>query len=195
MRYIDISQTIVNGMKKYPSDPPVKIRQFKSLNKGDSCNLKELSFGNHVGTHVDAPGHILKRGARVDKLRLRDLVCNVFVTSSEEFFGNRLYERVNLDNITGILFKNIKGKTGITIEQANILLKCGIKVIGTEDMTIEMSSDKTHPVHRLLLGKKIIIIEGLNLKRVRSGCYKLMCLPLKIKAADGAPARAILAYD
>lgn len=44
----------------------------------------------------------------------------------------------------------------------------------------------------LLLKAGIWIIEGLNLSRVRPGTYDMLCLPLKIAAGDGAPARALL---
>ncbi len=46
--------------------------------------------------------------------------------------------------------------------------------------------------HRILLGAEVWIIEGLNLANVRAGRYELVCLPLKIVGADGAPARAAL---
>jgi arylformamidase len=43
-----------------------------------------------------------------------------------------------------------------------------------------------------LLGAEVWIIEGLNLAKIEPGKYDLVCLPLKILGADGAPARAIL---
>lgn len=79
MKYLDISQTIRDGMKKYPSVLSVSVRQFKSLKKGDSCNLKVISFGSHTGTHIDAPSHILKQA---DNIRINDLLCRVIVTEA-----------------------------------------------------------------------------------------------------------------
>ena len=46
--------------------------------------------------------------------------------------------------------------------------------------------------HLILLGAGLWIIEGLNLGAVKPGTYELVCLPLRIVGADGAPARAIL---
>jgi arylformamidase len=43
-----------------------------------------------------------------------------------------------------------------------------------------------------LLGAGVIAVEGLNLKGIEPGKYTLVCLPVKIKDGDGAPARAIL---
>ena len=35
--------------------------------------------------------------------------------------------------------------------------------------------------------------EGLDLRYADAGVYELVCLPLKLKGADGAPARMVLA--
>jgi arylformamidase len=38
----------------------------------------------------------------------------------------------------------------------------------------------------------VLIIEGLNLSKVKPGNYLLNCLPLKTLNCDGAPARVLL---
>jgi arylformamidase len=43
-----------------------------------------------------------------------------------------------------------------------------------------------------LLGAGIWIVEGLDLRKIAPGRYDLICLPLKLLGAEGAPARAIL---
>ena len=48
------------------------------------------------------------------------------------------------------------------------------------------------PRHFLADGAGIWLIEGLNLDAVEPGAYELVCLPLRVVGADGAPARAIL---
>ena len=40
--------------------------------------------------------------------------------------------------------------------------------------------------YRLLLGSKVVIIEGLNLSEVDPGEYQMVALPLKIKSATVA---------
>jgi len=195
MKYIDISRAIWPGMPKYPSDPDIKIGPIKSLEHGDSCNLSKLDFGSHTGTHVDAPLHILEKGPGVDELMIEDLICDVLVTNVDEFYEHGAHEAIDLNGVRGVLLKGVENKTTITIEQAEILLKHRMKVVGTEGMSIEESSDKTHSVHRLLLNEGVILVEGLDLTQVKPGCYRLICLPLKIKNGDGAPARAVLAYD
>jgi arylformamidase len=61
----------------------------------------------------------------------------------------------------------------------------------TEPASTEPGSD-AYPVHRILLGAGVIIVEGLDLFGVTPGHYQLACLPLRIAGGDGAPARAVL---
>ena len=95
-----------------------------------------------------------------------------------------------------IFFKTRRkeGKSGSTylgLETAVFLSNLGIKTIGTDGLSIE-SDNGNGQIHRLLLSKSIIIIEGLNLEHIAPGEYFFICLPLKIKGCDGAPARALL---
>jgi kynurenine formamidase len=48
------------------------------------------------------------------------------------------------------------------------------------------------PVHHILLKAGALVVEGVNLIEVPPGSYEIFCLPIKIKGADGAPARIIL---
>ena len=192
MKYIDITSPIFNQMKKYPGDPQVKLFNFKSLKKGDSCNLLQLNFGSHTATHIDAPRHIIGDATTVDRIRIKDLICDVIVMNIGEI-AKKKYSRKDCE---GILLKCAGKKSGLSIGEAKILAKNKFKVVGIEGMSIEEDSkNKLHPVHRLLLSGGTIIIDGLNLKKVKTGYYKLICLPLKIRNGDGSPARAVLAYD
>jgi arylformamidase len=47
-------------------------------------------------------------------------------------------------------------------------------------------------VHRALIDAGVWIIEGLDLTAVPPGPCELICLPLELVGADGAPARAIV---
>ena len=67
----------------------------------------------------------------------------------------------------------------------------GCATRSTANCSIEPATD-TYPVHRLLLGSGVVIVEGLDLSAVLPGRYQLVCLPLRIAQGDGAPARAVL---
>jgi len=46
----------------YGNLPKLKITPYKSIAKGDSCNICMITICNHTGTHVDAPAHFVPRG-------------------------------------------------------------------------------------------------------------------------------------
>ena len=195
MRYIDITKTISNRMKVYATDPVVKIKSFKSLKRGNSCNLFELSLGTHAGTHIDAPRHIINKAGTVDNIDLSSLMCDVVVADIDRMRRKDFYNIAKEKNIEGILLKNVGKKTALNLNDARIFTKNRFKIIGTEEASIEDPKDKKHSVHRILLSRGVVIIENLDLGKVKQGFYKLICLPLKIKNGDGAPVRAVLIDD
>lgn len=194
MKYIDVSKTIFPGMKKYPTDPSVRINSFKSFKSGNSCNLCELVMGTHAGTHVDAPHHIIDGRRTVDNIEIEKLICNVAVSDIDDFLKSKT-NGMNYRRIKGVLFKRKRKNSYLTMDGANKLLKKGITLIGIDAMSIENPEDKSHPVHNLLLKNNAVIVENLDLSKTRLGYYKFICLPLKIMDGDGAPVRAVLAYD
>ena len=47
-------------------------------------------------------------------------------------------------------------------------------------------------VHKRLLGKNIVLLEGILLTGIPEGTYFLSAAPLKLAGSDGAPCRAYL---
>ncbi len=72
------------------------------------------------------------------------------------------------------------------------LIARGIVLVGIDYMSIERFNSPTHAVHKALLAAGAVILEGLDLRRVVPGEYFLVCAPLPVAGADGAPARAFL---
>ena len=79
----------------------------------------------------------------------------------------------------------------LTLDGAAYLAGVGVRTVGIDYLSIGHGDDGP-AVHRALLGAQILIVEGLNLSGVAPGEYDLVCLPLKIRGSDGAPARALL---
>jgi arylformamidase len=80
----------------------------------------------------------------------------------------------------------------ISQEAARYLARCRIRSVGVDYLSVGGFKRDAVETHRALLGAGIWIIEGLNLTRVKPGRYDLICLPVKVRNSDGAPARAIL---
>ena len=69
-----------------------------------------------------------------------------------------------------------------------------VKLVGIDYLSIAPFHE-AEPTHKVLLEAGVIPIEGLDLSGIAPGSYFLICLPLKIKGSDGAPARVILLQD
>ena len=75
---------------------------------------------------------------------------------------------------------------------ADFCVEQKVGLVGFDYTTVDKYSQDYFPVHQKLLGNDILILEAVNLKDVPPGRYTLFCSPLKLKGAEGAPARAVL---
>ncbi|MEJ7711294.1 MAG: cyclase family protein [Pyrinomonadaceae bacterium] len=63
----------------YPGDPPIEIRDYCSLTRGDVTNTSMLTLSAHTGTHIDAPAHFFADGAPISALPLETVIGKVHV--------------------------------------------------------------------------------------------------------------------
>jgi arylformamidase len=82
--------------------------------------------------------------------------------------------------------------TFLAPDGAEYLVAKGVELVGIDYLSIEQFHSGHHKTHRTLLGKAVVILEGLDLSHVSAGEYELICLPLRLEGCDGAPARAVL---
>jgi arylformamidase len=67
-----------------------------------------------------------------------------------------------------------------------------VRVLGIDGPSVGGFHRNGPETHRELLAAGVWIIENLALGAVEPGEYKLICLPLRVMGAEGAPARAVL---
>ena len=58
MKYIDLTHTITSNIAVSPFDKNVRMKQVKQLDI-DSYNDTEITTTMHIGTHIDAPSHVM----------------------------------------------------------------------------------------------------------------------------------------
>lgn len=206
LQWIDISVPLRNAMVHWPTDPPVRIERVLDLEHGDSHTLSEISMGAHTGTHMDAPLHFIQQGIGIDKMPLDTTVGRarvIEIHDSESIKPEELFQH-RIRRGERILFKTRNSLRGwqtdifiedfvfISKEAARFLTNCGVRVVGIDYLSVGGFRRDSIETHRILLEAGIWIIEGIDLSHVNSGRYYLICLPLKLDKADGAPARAIL---
>ena len=206
-RIYDISMDIAAGGVVYPGNPPIEIELQQALARGDGANVSTLAFGSHTATHVDAAKHFFDDGQTVDHLPLDRLVGPCVVIEMDDSvmsIGPAELEAHDLSGVKRVLFKTrnsrslqkksefVKDYTYVSPEGADQLVALGVELVGVDYLSVEQFKSGHHRTHRSLLGAQVVIIEGLALTDVPPGRYQLVCLPLKLRGLDGAPARAIL---
>ena len=207
MPIYDITVPIRAGMPIYEGDPALEIEAWSAFNKGDSANVSFLHMGAHTGTHVDAPAHFIEGAAKIDSLPLDVLIGParvVRVPDDATEIDQGFLKTCNLDGVERVIFHTRnsgfwnetfrKDFTHLLPEAAEQLVSQGIRLVGTDYLSIEKFHSGHHRTHLTLLSKGVVIVEGLNLTGVPDGEYEVICLPMKIGggAGDGAPARVVL---
>jgi arylformamidase len=208
MKIYDITVPIRAAMPVYEGDPSVKIEAWSAFANGDSSNVSMLNFGAHTGTHVDAPAHFIEGANTIDKLPLETLIGAARVLRVPDDvmeINSDFLAGCNLNGVERVIFHTRnstfwdgegfrKDFTHLLPEAAELLVNNGIKLVGTDYLSIEKFHSGHHRTHLTLLSQGVVIVEGLNLSDVPAGDYELICLPLRIAdgAGDGAPARVVL---
>lgn len=205
----DVSLGVGPAMLTWPGDPPVEVDPSRRISKGDSANVSELRLGTHTGTHIDPPFHFIDGGATAEALDLTVLVGPALVAdlrgAGDSITPKELDALAIPDGTVRLLFRTPNSAlwsaspvrfpdtyTALTPEGARWCVDRGIRLVGTDFLSIERKGAPGHPTHVALLEAGVIILEGLDLSAVDPGAYELSVLPLKILGGDGAPARAIL---
>ncbi len=194
MKIYDISQEVFN-CAVYPGDPQ-PIREVKlKISEGAICNLTAFEMCAHNGTHVDAPYHFLDGEETIDRVPLDKFIGYAYVAEHEGDITAEVAERILKDakNADERASERIlvKGNAVMTKEGAEVFAKVGIKLFGNESQTVG-PLDAPMEVHLVMLGAKIVLLEGIRLAEVPVGVYLLNAAPINLGGSDGAPCRAVL---
>jgi len=192
MKIIDISQEVLS-CKVFPGDESPKAELVKSMEDGELYNLSVLSMCAHNGTHIDAPFHFIKDGKTVDKMPLEAFVGDCFVAHHEgDVAAEDAWDILRKAETAGAKERIlIAGKATVTLGAAEVFAEAGIKLLGNESQTVG-PENAPMAVHKVLLAKEIVLLEGVVLSEVSEGKYFLSAAPLNFAGFDGAPCRAYL---
>ena len=180
---------------------------------------QKLCLATHIGTHVDAPFHFVDGATTVENMPLEKYAGPAILldlrsaakgqealTISELTQSGANPESVK-DQIVVLFTGWAAAESGgprfyghgpyLGTDSAGYLADCGANAVAV-DFPIDkhpdtpLSTIKDFPVHRLLLGQNIPLIENLiNLDKLVGKEFELWALPLKLKGGDGAATRAV----
>lgn len=202
----DISVPLRDSMVQWPGDPVCRIERVRKMEQGDMCNLTHLSMSVHTGTHMDAPRHFLPDGITMEQMPMEPVIgrCRVIEFDVEDqitaddlknlrlLAGQRLLFKTRNSARSWTMKEFDKDFISIRLDAAQVLADLKIMTVGVDYMSIGGYGKDVVETHQIMLGAGIWVIEGLNLSEIKPGYYDLICLPVKIEGADGAPCRAVL---
>ncbi len=201
MHSIDLTHLFTENMPMYPGDPKPTITQTAELEK-HGYNDFQVTTGMHVGTHIDAPLHMLENGKRLSEIPV------------EKFFGNgRLIDARGKSSMDASLLQHHSIERGDIVfiftgwsakfgqsdyyekfpeveeEFARRLIDGGVAILG-----MDTPSPDRPPfyVHKLLFQHDILIIENLtNLEALLNiPAFEVIALPAKFHT-EAAPVRVV----
>ena len=206
MKVYDISLTLRPHMPVYPGESTPSLEPTSDMGRGASYNVSRLTISTHTGTHIDAPRHFLADGASVDQIPVDVLVGPAHVlemTVEQEITAADLEAAAIPPGTERILFKTRNSRllddvdfrrdfVYLTLDAARWLVERGVRLVAIDYLSVEAMDADPNIVHQTLLRAGVVIVEGVDLRRVAPGPYLLACLPLKLEGADGSPVRAVL---
>lgn len=200
MKIHDITAPIFEGMPVYKNKPE-KQPKLETVTNAHVTESR-LSLDVHTGTHIDAPLHMMNEGKTFETISIEELVrnCKVFdLTHVDDRITAGDLEGLEIAKGDFVLFKTKNSFDEefnfdfifVAKDAAEKLAEIGIAGVGIDALGIERAQEG-HPTHKALMGRDIIIIEGLSLKDVAQGEYFMVAAPLKLQGTDAAPARILL---
>lgn len=192
MKTIDLSRKLNDQTSTYPGDKPLGIKRSGDY-KLDGFITHIVDSSMHVGTHMDAPIHMIKGGKSMADFTVEKFIAKgVLIDARKLIKGNeiqvpkniRLFPKAIVLVMTG-MDKNFGQKKyfsnypALSKDFALWLIKNKVSIVGTDSCSPDFYPFR---IHKMLLGKNILIIENLtNLEKLKKEkSFEVIALPIKI---------------
>lgn len=203
--YIDLTIALEDGMRGVATEPARELRK-------DGWNASTFHLYSHCGTHIDAPLHFEVNEGTIDQYPAERFFVESWLIDVSSIGDKGLIEVEHLGKVAekikkgeGLVFKtgwsNYLGTSRyreqlprISLSLARWCAQQKVGLIGVEPPSIAdvTNMEELTKVHEEVLRADIVIVEGLtNLDKIKQKKFTLVALPLKMKNADGAPARVV----
>lgn len=198
----------------------VGVQWLRHWDLGHNTSQAVWTIGDHFGTHVDAPIHVVADSPGVDEIDLGRLVGDAIVMDCSFAVGRGItaddLERAGKDMRPGDIVLVYVGEpagtaddyivhqTYMTVDAALWLVEHGASAVGVETACFEHAYQRTvidrcyeppetnpWPAHRICLENDVYIFEGLtNLGGLRGERVLFSGAPLPVPGSSGSPIRA-----
>lgn len=205
MPIIDLTQHLENEMARYPGIPQPSFTDIARV-EDDGYAMSEFHLINHIGTHVDAPSHQIQNGDTLDDIALERLVTEAVTLDFREHEKGALtladvephLGKLGRDDFLFICSGNDRNWgseaywTGWCYPDADAIraiVDQGVSGVGFDGPSADPVDTTTFDLHKVWLSAGRLIIENLsNLDRLPERT-RVIVAPMKVRGANGAPAR------
>ncbi len=212
MRFLDLSHTVEHEMTTYPGLPGPIICDFLSREAsreryapGVEFQIGKIEMVANTGTYLDSPFHRYADGKDLSRLPLESLAELEAVVirgssagravgrdafAGRELGGKAVLVRTGWDVHWGTP-AYLDGNPFLTGEAAEYLVAAGAALVGIDSLNIDDIEDLARPVHSILLGAEIPIVEHLcQLGPLPDADFRFSAVPAKVAGFGTWPVRA-----
>jgi len=214
---VDVVTAITEGQKSQLQTEGMTLNSNLAVN--GRAMISVLSILVHNGTHIDAPRHMMEKGAPIDQMSLGQLVKEGVLINVPNKGANSVVTVKDIEESGVELGPNripvihtgwtdkMWGKPEFWSQMpylepgvGELMASKGVPALGMDVFPEKplWRGVKVEPGevwqgnHLALMRKGIPLIQFMtNLSQIGSGKFVLVALPLKMKGADGSPARVI----
>lgn len=205
MRVYDLTHTISEDILVWPGTEQPRLSEGSTFER-DGFRETRLELFSHVGTHMDAPAHMLAGAPWLDELPASAFCGEAWVLDArgcapgDEIPAGAVEPAAGADFLlvcTGWdRFWNTPGYFGaypvLSPAAVKRAVELGVRGIGLDTMGIDPMDAADFPRHHLMFERGLVIVENLcGLSQLAGRRFFFAALPLKYKNADGAPVRAV----
>lgn len=209
---IELGHVIEDGMITYKGLPaPIvcdhlsRVASREIYGPGTEFQIGVVHMVGNTGTYIDSPFHRFADGEDIAALALERVVGldalvlhvdrGVRAVASEQFRGLDVANKAVLVHTgwdrhwrTDSYFE---GHPYLTADAATYLREAGARLVGIDSLNIDDTADNGRPVHTILLGAGIPIVEHLcDLDRLPQTGARFTAAPVRVKGIGTFPVRA-----
>jgi arylformamidase len=216
-RFVDLSHSIVPGLKTYPGMPPPVIGAHMTRREsqahyasGTTFHIGKIEMVSNTATYIDAPFHRYADGKDTSQLPLDSIAdlpaVVVRVDGGVREIGTGLFTSLDLKGKAVLVQTGwsshwgsedyFEGHPFLTARAADALVQAGAKLVGIDSLDIDSTENGSRPVHSSLLAANIPIVEHLcNLEQVPNAGARFFAVPVKVQGMGSFPVRAFAITD
>lgn len=168
-------------------------------------NIGKIELVANTGTYIDSPFHRYENGVDLSELEL-DWVAGVqgvkvCASSVVRAIDASVFEGIDVKGRAVLIETGwsrhwkteqyFEGHSFLTESAAQLLRDKGARIVGVDSYNIDDTTDGNRPVHSILLGSNIPIVEHMcNLELLPNRGFIFFAVPPKIRAFGTFPVRA-----